>query len=265
MSIEFIDFNLPVSQEVIKFLLDKNISLDHLLLLGLIKSEQQDVVQRLLNSSIYKNVLLQLTTKGYIKIREGYLLTCSGDSIVAMYDFLTSESSGFVKKASEDYKDPIATILVKNSIVQSVTITSPARVNNNYDQIDKDFTDLWNNFPMSDSWINNGYKMKQTRTLRSNKNACLDKYRRILTDKKNKLLHEDIMSALKYELFIRKKNSTFQNNQLTYMQGITTWLTQRTFESYFEQYKEALKEGENINLNEFEGLSNTSSMIRRLT
>jgi hypothetical protein len=88
---------------------------------------------------------------------------------------------------------------------------------------------------------------QHSRTLKGAKLKIKEKYRILLKDKKNNLPHQDIINALKYELWFRKLNSTNLKNGLSYMQNILTWINQKTFESYFELYQEHIKEHGSIN------------------
>ncbi len=266
---KYIDFNFPVNKETIDFLYNKQLTLDQLLYLYSIREDKLESLDILLKDNSYREkVILSLIIKNIVTI--DHKLTKLGNELIALYELLTNSSSGFNPIVEFEQSKEEIDLEEQQKLVKAVSLimktTTPLTIVQN-SSFDEDFKELWNLFPLTDSWVNNGFKLPHARTLRNSKNICYDKYKKILSDKKNSLSHRDIINALKFEIWHRKKSSTNVKNEMTYMQGITTWLTQRTFEGYYELWVVTQNNSKQINLDEYENRSisnNNNTFVKRL-
>lgn len=147
-----------------------------------------------------------LERKGYIKISteegKGYEFDLRQAGKVLMDDFLNKETP----------------------VIQETTTDKKAI--NNHDKFDE----FWENFPTNDQ---HGI-FRQSRFLRSGKEACKKKYFALLDSGVN---HDDIIKALKYETKMRK-DSNNRTNMMTYMKNSLTWINQKEYEVILESMKD---------------------------
>lgn len=248
-------FNLNISKEIIQLLSNKKLTLDQLFFLELIQKEKIDFLSKLLDTTQYKQqVINDLLNKNMIIFEnDSYTLTENSVELLSLYDFISDEDSGFIAQAIE---------------------TKPVVVKDKFnEQFDDSFNELWNLYPLTDKWEMSGvygntyivHQHTHSRTLKSAKLKIKEKYKFYLKSK-DSLKHSDIVLALKYELWFRKLNSTNVKNGLSFMQNILTWFNQRTFETYFDLYQEYISEHGSINFNDYShrGSSVTGSLNTRL-
>lgn len=262
------NFCLNISKEIIELLSNKKVTFDQLVTLKLLQDNQFYLLDTLILDGQYRHdVLLGLITKGMLKIQTdgSYTLTQHAREFLAIFNFISEDDSGFQPKSTEEIRE--------DRMVQQapVVMDSPPE----FTDFDAQFNELWNVFPLTDRWDMNGTYSGQyynvthphTRTLRNGKSKCKDKYRVILRDKQCELTHEQVMAALRYEIWFRKKNSTERKNEIQYMQNMYTWLNQRTFESYYILYQEHITKYGSIDFSNFNDSSNraTGSFSKRLT
>lgn len=99
-----------------------------------------------------------------------------------------------------------------------------------------DFDLFWEAFPRTDAFEYKGKKFSRTRTLRQDPEGCRTKLKSILNTGEYKI--EDIVRALKYDVFTRKENSyKTGQNKLSYLQGSKTYLHQLSFDGLIEESK----------------------------
>lgn len=110
---------------------------------------------------------------------------------------------------------------------------------------ESDFDVFWKAFPASDKWAH----WPRTRVLRNNKRKTKSKYLSIL---KEGYTAEQLLKAVEADIKM-KKGASFKENQLRYMQAVTTWLNQRIFEGFIsteEKEVETKKSGDNVTYGE---------------
>jgi len=98
--------------------------------------------------------------------------------------------------------------------------------------INEKFNEFWELFPSTDKFKT----FPRTRTLRSAKSKCKQKYEKAL--KKNEYTHEDIIKALNYEINQRKKSSNRRENKFKFMKNSLTWLNQEHYIVLLEEMTE---------------------------
>lgn len=103
----------------------------------------------------------------------------------------------------------------------------------------------WLQFPGTDSFEYKGKKFKGDRALRRKKDDCKAKIMAILNEGEHTI--EDLIAALKLEIFQKKENSIKTGqNKMSYMQNSLTYLNQKTYEPYIELVKAGNKAEEEV-------------------
>lgn len=102
---------------------------------------------------------------------------------------------------------------------------------------DLDFDAWWKAYPGTDTFVHKGKSFQGTRSLRTKKDDCKLKLKKILDEGEYTL--QELILALQYEVLQKKENSVkADDNKLKYMQNSLTYLNQRTFEPFIELIKE---------------------------
>jgi len=100
-----------------------------------------------------------------------------------------------------------------------------------------EFDRWWKAYPGTDIFTHKGKSFTGTRTLKVGKDDCLAKLNNILSEGEYTI--DELIAALEYEVLQKKENSVKTGiNKLTYMQGTSTYLTQKTFEAFVELIRE---------------------------
>jgi hypothetical protein len=100
-----------------------------------------------------------------------------------------------------------------------------------------DFEEWWKTYPGTDSFDYKGKTFKGTRALRLYKDDCRLKFDKILLE--GEYTAAQLISALNFEILQKKENSVATNiNRLTFMQGSSVYLNQRSFEPFIELINE---------------------------
>ena len=103
-----------------------------------------------------------------------------------------------------------------------------------------DFEEWWKTYPGTDSFEYKGKTFKGTRALRLYKDDCRLKFDKILLE--GEYTAAQLISALNFEILQKKENSVATNiNRLTFMQGSSVYLNQRSFEPFIELINEGAK------------------------
>lgn len=98
------------------------------------------------------------------------------------------------------------------------------------------FDEFWEKFPGNDQHGN----WMRTRTLKSDKAACLVLYKRAVT---GGVKHEDLIKALEWEVKDRKARSTL-SNKMSFMKASSAWLRQREYDIILDELANKSDEGE---------------------
>jgi len=93
------------------------------------------------------------------------------------------------------------------------------------------FNEFWETFPTSDKILH----YPRTRVLRTEQEKCKKLYKKLLEEYK----HEDIITALKYEIEMRTNNSNGKMfSDLKFMKASITWLNNKEFLAILEVMKD---------------------------
>lgn len=96
-----------------------------------------------------------------------------------------------------------------------------------------DFEEWWKTYPGTDSFEYKGKKFTGTRALRLYKDDCRLKFDKIILE--GEYTAQQLIAALNYEILQKKEASISTNsNRLTFMQGSSVYLNQRSFEPFIE-------------------------------
>lgn len=105
---------------------------------------------------------------------------------------------------------------------------------------ESDFDLWWKAYPGTDTFIHKGKTFQGTRSLRTKKDDCKLKLKKILDE--GEYTVQELVAALEYEVLQKKENSVKAGeNKLKYMQNSLTYLNQRTFEPFIELIREGHK------------------------
>jgi len=103
-----------------------------------------------------------------------------------------------------------------------------------------DFEEWWKTYPGTDSFEYKGKTFKGTRALRLYKDDCRLKFDKIILE--GEYTAVQLIAALNYEIIQKKENSIATNsNRLTFMQGSSVYLNQRSFEPFIELINDGAK------------------------
>lgn len=103
-----------------------------------------------------------------------------------------------------------------------------------------DFEEWWKTYPGTDSFEYKGKKFTGTRALRLYKDDCRLKFDKIILE--GEYTAQQLIAALNYEITQKKETSVATNsNRLTFMQGSSVYLNQRSFEPFIELINEGAK------------------------
>jgi hypothetical protein len=104
---------------------------------------------------------------------------------------------------------------------------------------ESDFDLWWKTYPGTDTFVHKGKTFQGTRSLRTKKDDCKIKLKKILDEGEYTI--DEMVAALEYEVAQKKENSVKAGeNKLKYMQNSLTYLNQRTFEGFIELIKEGV-------------------------
>ena len=165
--------------------------------------------------------ILEKISKHKVDIAEALYIYCLGSLDL---DLLSSYAASNFTISKLNYK---------NYITKDRELTESGKklYNSIFKEVDPEhelsFEDFWLKFPPSDKWGN----FIMTRALRANKVKCKKLYISILEE--GEFTHEQIISALEKEVTLKKQCSSRDNN-MKYMQNCSTWLNNRTFESWIK-------------------------------
>ena len=105
------------------------------------------------------------------------------------------------------------------------------------------FDAWWKAYPGTDTFVHKDKKFEGTRSLRTKKDDCKNKFNKILEE--GEYTAEEMIEALEYEILQKKENSVkTKTNRMTYMQNSLTYLNQRGFESFIELVRAGIKQPE---------------------
>jgi len=91
----------------------------------------------------------------------------------------------------------------------------------------------WKAYPGTDNFTYKGKQFKGSRTLRQNKEQCIPKIHKILTEGEYTI--EEMIGALELEKTQKMEESIrVGHNKMSYFQNSLTYLNQRTFEPFIE-------------------------------
>ena len=100
-----------------------------------------------------------------------------------------------------------------------------------------DFEEWWKAYPGTDAFEYKGKSFKGTRALRLYKDDCRLKFDKIILE--GDYTATQLIAALNYEITQKKENSISSNsNRLTFMQGSSVYLNQRSYEPFIELINE---------------------------
>ena len=100
-----------------------------------------------------------------------------------------------------------------------------------------DFEEWWKTYPGTDAFEYKGKSFKGTRALRLYKDDCRLKFDKIILE--GDYTATQLIAALNYEITQKKENSISSNsNRLTFMQGSSVYLNQRSYEPFIELINE---------------------------
>jgi hypothetical protein len=103
-----------------------------------------------------------------------------------------------------------------------------------------DFEEWWKSYPGTDSFEYKGKSFKGTRALRLYKEDCRLKFDKIILE--GEYTAAQLIAALNFEITQKKETSiTTNSNRLTFMQGSSVYLNQRSFEPFIELINEGAK------------------------
>jgi plastocyanin domain-containing protein len=103
-----------------------------------------------------------------------------------------------------------------------------------------DFEQWYKEFPGTDTFTHKGKTFSGSRTLRQNPIDCRLKFDKILLE--GEYTATQLIAALNFEITQKKENSiTTNSNRLTFMQGSSVYLNQRSFEPFIELINEGAK------------------------
>lgn len=106
-----------------------------------------------------------------------------------------------------------------------------------------DFDKFWLNFPATNGFSYRGKSFKSVRALRINKEKCKEKLSSILNEREYTL--DEIIGAIKIDVLNKKEESIRTGeNKLSYMNNSLTYLNQRVYEPFIEEYRERIKNGQ---------------------
>jgi hypothetical protein len=91
-------YDLTISREIIQLLSNRKLSLDQLFFLELIRKENIDFLNKLLDNTQYKQfVIHDLLNKKMIAVSgSSFKLTEDSRQLLSLYDFISCDDSGFV-------------------------------------------------------------------------------------------------------------------------------------------------------------------------
>jgi hypothetical protein len=192
---------LNVTPEQFKELIKKGYNLDIIFVLKLIE-EKFDVSPLCDDSMKIASIYHSLVRKGLITNDEK--ITTKGKDLI---EFMNTKSTGRIIR-----KKPAST----------------------------DFEEWWKTYPGTDSFEYKGKTFKGTRALRLYKDDCRLKFDKILLE--GEYTAQQLIAALNFEIKQKKENSVATNiNRLTFMQGSSVYLNQRSFEPFIELINEGAK------------------------
>ncbi len=178
-----------------------SLSISHLYLIELAYHEQYNKIDSISDILKIKGYLQTLERKGYMT--DEYKLTQEGKEL---YEKIAGSSKDI------DY--------------------IPKPVNKTKEQL---FEEWWAEFPKTTHWISNGRTFQGDRGLKIKKQACRDKYVKILGEGFD---HMELVKALKYEVKVKKEMSIKQNvNKMEYMKNTESYLNSRVFENFIDAAK----------------------------
>lgn len=193
---------LNVSPQQFEELIKRGYNLDVIFLLKLI-DDRFDVSPLCDESMKIASVYHSLIRKGLITPDDEKLTTLGKD----LLEFMNSKSSGRMIR-----RKPAST----------------------------DFEEWWKSYPGTDSFEYKGKTFKGTRALRLYKEDCRIKFDKIILE--GEYTAQQLIDALNFEVMQKKENSiTTNTNRLTFMQGSSVYLNQRSFEPFIELIKEGAK------------------------
>lgn len=193
---------LNVSPQQFEELIKRGYNLDVIFLLKLI-DDRFDVSPLCDESMKIASVYHSLIRKGLITPDDEKLTTLGKD----LLEFMNSKSSGRMIR-----RKPAST----------------------------DFEEWWKSYPGTDSFEYKGKTFKGTRALRLYKEDCRIKFDKIILE--GEYTAQQLIDALNFEVMQKKENSVTTNtNRLTFMQGSSVYLNQRSFEPFIELIKEGAK------------------------
>lgn len=106
---------------------------------------------------------------------------------------------------------------------------------------DSGFDLWWKTYPGTDDFEIKGVSFKGSRSLKSNKKLCKIRFSAIINE--GEYNEEEMIKALELEVDMKKEQSLqTRSNKLTYMQLSTTYLNQRSFESFVEMVRSKSKD-----------------------
>jgi len=103
-----------------------------------------------------------------------------------------------------------------------------------------DFEEWWKAYPGTDSFAYKGKTFKGTSALRLYIEDCRLKFDKIILE--GEYTAQQLVAALYFEVTQKKESSiTTNSNRLTFMQGSSVYLNQRSFEPFIELINEGAK------------------------
>ncbi len=186
-----------ISPENFREIVTKGYSLDMICLLKMI-DEQLDVKQMCESSVKIATLYSTLIRKGLIT-EDDEKLTLLGKELVEMVN--SDKGSKITRR--------------KPSVASS------------------DFDEWWSAYPSTDTFVYKGKKFEGDRTLRINRDGCIEKFNKII--ERGERSGKDLIGALKIDV-MRKKEMSFTTgrNKLSYMQNSFTYLNQQSYEAIFD-------------------------------
>jgi len=193
---------INITPEQFNELIKKGYNIDIIFLLKLI-DEQFDI-------SLLCNESMKIDSIYHSLIRKG-LITTNDDKLTLigknLLQFMNSKSTGKLIR-----KKPVST----------------------------DFEEWWKTYPGTDSFDYKNKSFKGTRALRLYKDDCRLKFDKIIIE--GDYTATQLIAALNYEILQKKETSiTTNSNRLTFMQGSSVYLNQRSFEPFIELINEGFK------------------------
>ena len=186
---------LNVNPQQFEELIKRSYNLDIIYLLKLI-DEQYDIAPLYKDSMKIASVYQSLIRKGLISEHDDKLTTIGKDLLT----FIDTKTSARIIK-----RKPATT----------------------------DFEEWWKSYPGTDAFEYKGKSFKGTRALRLYKDDCRLKFDKIILE--GDYTAAQLIAALNYEIIQKKENSVASNsNRLTFMQGSSVYLNQRSYEPFIE-------------------------------